>query len=277
MDIVLFGGLFIIIVLVLIGIAKYGIREKSYDDILKEKGLDASNITSNDAKKKVKKPKKTPQQQQQSKKQNKVETETDSESEQEEEKLVPVPDPFTNKVRSRKQAAVQQPIAKSANKTFADETGVLKSNSSSSVLSSASQQPQVKEIPKAVVKPNQASVIPKQQPKVVPLTNGDHENGEFIQQGKKPKQHVQHSDTEVKQNHQILKAAPVIEQQAAKPQPVLVNGHQQTAAKSLESEHNDQVVVKKELERASLVLKEKEKLVETLTHSNNKLKTDIET
>ena len=144
MEIILFGGLFIAILLLLLGIAKYGIRARSYEDILKEKGIklnDVNSSNSNDAKKKVKKPKKPSTQQQQSNN-SKKSTASDSESEEEEEHLTPVPDPFTNKVRSRYGAQPQQP------QQAKPKTDV--------VVKPAT--PAVKEIPKAVVKPNQTKL-----------------------------------------------------------------------------------------------------------------------
>ena len=59
MEIILFGGLFIAILLFLLGIAKYGIIARSYEDILKEKGIKLNDVNlsnSNDSKKKIKKP-----------------------------------------------------------------------------------------------------------------------------------------------------------------------------------------------------------------------------
>jgi hypothetical protein len=269
MDIILFIGLFIAILLLLVAIAKYGIREKSYEDILKEKGIDASNLNAvNDAKKKVKKPKKTPQQQQSVKKQ-KVENESESESEEE---LVPVQDPFINSsIRNRK----QQPPVKSANNAKTNNDAV-KSNTTSSVNSS--QQP----TPKPITKPNVVVASTKPQQKVeTPITNGDHDDGGFIVHGaKKSKQqpHVE-IETPVKQQSQpILKAAPVIEAPVVKqqqPAAVLVNGnHQQPTVSN--GEQVNHIASKKELERVNASLIEKEKLIQSSNQTINKLKADLE-
>jgi hypothetical protein len=278
MDIILFIGLFIAILLLLVAIAKYGIREKSYEDILKEKGIDASNLNAvNDAKKKVKKPKKTPQQQQSVKKQ-KVENESESESEEE---LVPVQDPFINSsIRNRKPPVPvvvqqQQPPVKSANNAKTNNDAV-KSNTTSSVNSS--QQP----TPKPITKPNVVVASTKPQQKVeTPITNGDHDDGGFIVHGaKKSKQqpHVE-IETPVKQQSQpILKAAPVIEAPVVKqqqPAAVLVNGnHQQPTVSN--GEQVNHIASKKELERVNASLIEKEKLIQSSNQTINKLKADLE-
>ena len=296
MELIVFIGLFIAILLLLVGIAKYGIREKSYEDILKEKGIDAS-VSTNDIKKKIKKPKKTASQQQ-SKKSKTDETVSESESE-EEEQLTPVPDPFTNKVRSRygvhSQPQASQPQQQqSKSKSIDKNDGAFRTSSSSSTVGknvAVSPQQQVKEIPKAVVKPNQTkieAITPKQQQQKTQtiLTNGDHgsgENGAFIVYGiKKPKQPQSDNEAPVKQIS--LKAAPIVngehieKQQAIKQQTALVNGHQQSPPANAKPTdyNNEQIAAKKEIERINLTLTEKEKAIEALNQVNTKLKADVE-
>ena len=276
MDIILFIGLFIVILLLLVAIAKYGIREKSYEDILKEKGIDASNLNSaNDAKKKVKKVKKTPQQQPQSVKKQKNESESESE-----EELTPVHDPFTNTtIRNRKPVPVVAAAAPQPAKSANIGGGVVKSSSTTSSNSS--------QAPKTITKPNIVVSQPPKQPKIQ-ITNGDgdHENGEFIVHGvKKPKhqpqqQQQQPSDNEapVKQQSQaVTKAAVIVE--PVKPV-LLVNGNHVpvvvVATNGSDHHDNGNIVSKKELERANSALIEKDKLIESSAQTINKLKSDIE-
>jgi hypothetical protein len=283
MEILLFGGLFIAILLLLLGIAKYGIRARSYEDILKEKGIKLNDVNlsnSNDAKKKFKKPKKPSTQQQQSNN-SKKSTASDSESEEEEEHLTPVPDPFTNKVRSRYGAQPQQSQQPQQAKPKTDV--VVKPATLA-----------VKEIPKAVVKPNQTKIennvenkpSPKQQRQAqVVNSNGDHDEGAFILHGvKKSKQQI---DSEASVNKvtavksQVINGDVAKQQQVVQPvkqQVVVQNGHQQakpTQVNGFDDEH-DHIVYKKEIERFNLALNEKEKMIQSLNLVNNKLKSDME-
>ena len=52
--------------------------------------------------------------------------------------------------------------------------------------------------------------------------------------------------------------------------------HQQAEAKVFKKEYGEKTFLQKERERASLIIKEKDKLIETLTQSNNRLKTNNE-
>jgi len=182
-----FIALFVTILLVLIGIAYYGMPEKTYDDVLKEKGIKLGEShaagAGAEAKKKSKKEASKNKNQQQKKKPKKTEMSTNEDSDEsgeEEEEMIAVPDPFTNKVFSRfgtnvgknynvapsVAAVVAPPLSSSVNQQQAAKIQAIANRAVQSVnrerspsQHSASGLQQLKEKPKAAVKPNQTKAV----------------------------------------------------------------------------------------------------------------------